>query len=341
MEFQTDNILTTHGKKLFPFVFLIAVACLGAIVMFYPWYRDEEAKGSQQQQVALIDVETFFQEETIPPELFPQRKETNKAKSDSRRKELVSYTIKKGDTLADIAKSHGISVVTLQHANGNLSPKRLQIGQKLSVPPSDGILVKVNRGDNLWSICRRYKADLENTLAFNNIDDVKNIRPGDDLFLPGAKPPAVSRTTTRYASKDSGRKTTTTSGLSFRYPIKGRLTSEYGYRRPPMGPSKRKQFHAGIDIAAPRGRTVYAAEDGQVVSSCYAGGLGFAVVISHKSGYTTVYGHNSKLLAKAGQYVKKGQAIALVGSTGRSTGPHVHFEIRKNGKPIDPLSLLR
>ncbi|HNT34391.1 MAG TPA: M23 family metallopeptidase, partial [bacterium] len=119
-----------------------------------------------------------------------------------------------------------------------------------------------------------------------------------------------------------------------------RLTSRYGWRTRPMGPTERKHFHTGVDIAAPHGRTISAAESGQVLSACYAGALGNSVLISHRSGYSTLYGHAAKMLVRPGQYVKKGETIALVGSTGRSTGPHVHFEVLKNGKHIDPMQVL-
>ena len=282
--------------------------------------------------------EVVCSDETIPPELMPDLPEEPQEPC----RKLASYTIRKGDTLGEISKRYGVSVGTLLAANNSLSPRHLKIGQLIQIPPSDGVMVKIRRGDNLWTICRRYRADLNAALAFNNVKDVRSIRPGDNLFLPGAKAPSSSQGRYLVAKGSSSGKSSSsrTAGLNFRYPLRGRLTSKYGWRRNPMGPSRRRQFHTGIDIAAPRGRTVTAAEAGEVLSACYSGGLGNTVVILHKSGYSTVYGHNSKLLVKPGQKVSRGQAIAKVGNTGRSTGPHVHFEIRKNGKHVDPLTML-
>lgn len=121
-------------------------------------------------------------------------------------------------------------------------------------------------------------------------------------------------------------------------PAAGRLSSGFGIRVHPI--SKRRRLHAGIDIAAPTGTPIVAAAPGVVISSGWRGGYGNAVVIDHGGGLSTLYGHCSRLLVKAGQRVTQGQRIALMGSTGYSTGPHLHFETRINGKPVNPLSRL-
>lgn len=118
-----------------------------------------------------------------------------------------------------------------------------------------------------------------------------------------------------------------------------RITSYFGYRIHPT--LKVKKLHTGLDIGAPMGANIVAANDGKVMSSGWLGGYGNAVMIDHGGGIVTLYGHNSKLLVKTGQTVKRGQSIAKAGSTGRSTGPHCHFEVRKNGKYVDPLPLLK
>lgn len=119
-------------------------------------------------------------------------------------------------------------------------------------------------------------------------------------------------------------------------PAAGRLSSGFGYRIHPI--SKRRRLHAGIDIAAPTGTPIVAAAPGVVISSGWRGGYGNTVVLDHGGGLSTLYGHCSRLLVKAGQRVTQGQRIALMGSTGYSTGPHLHFETRINGKPVNPLS---
>ncbi len=123
------------------------------------------------------------------------------------------------------------------------------------------------------------------------------------------------------------------------WPTKGRLTSTFGNRKNPFGRGVR--FHYGIDIANSIGTDIWAAGSGKVVFSGYKSGLGGTIIIEHNNEYTTVYGHNSKLLVNEGDNVEKGQVISKMGSTGRSTGSHLHFEIHKNGKPIDPLTVLK
>lgn len=118
------------------------------------------------------------------------------------------------------------------------------------------------------------------------------------------------------------------------WPVKGRITSLFGWRYHPI--LRKKKYHNGEDIAVPRGTSVQAADGGIIVVSGWKGGYGNYVAINHGNGISTGYGHNSRLLVHQGERVVKGQGIALSGSTGLSTGPHVHFEVRKNGKPVDP-----
>lgn len=122
------------------------------------------------------------------------------------------------------------------------------------------------------------------------------------------------------------------------WPLKGRLVSGFGYRRHPLWGGR--HFHTGIDIGAPYGRPIRAADGGEVILSAWWDGYGKAVVIDHGSRTTTVYGHMSRIYAAKGDFVAKGQVIGLVGSTGYSTGPHLHFEVRKSGKPVSPFRYL-
>jgi murein DD-endopeptidase MepM/ murein hydrolase activator NlpD len=122
------------------------------------------------------------------------------------------------------------------------------------------------------------------------------------------------------------------------YPNDGAITSGFGWRRHPiLGYSR---FHAGIDFGASYGSTIRAADSGTVIFAGWYGGYGYTVVINHGGSIATLYGHTSKLYVREGQTVQQGEAIAAVGSTGLSTGPHLHFEVRKNGEPVDPASYL-
>lgn len=122
------------------------------------------------------------------------------------------------------------------------------------------------------------------------------------------------------------------------WPVAGTITSPFGYRRSPFGGGM--EFHQGLDIAAPMGTTVQAASGGTVISAGWYGGYGNYILIDHGGGMATGYGHLSQIFVSAGQPVQKGQAIGAVGSTGMSTGPHLHFEVRLQGKPTDPAGYL-
>jgi murein DD-endopeptidase MepM/ murein hydrolase activator NlpD len=117
-------------------------------------------------------------------------------------------------------------------------------------------------------------------------------------------------------------------------PVDGRTTSRFGYRRSPFG--RARDFHPGLDIAAAKGTPILSAADGVVTYAGYRKGYGKTVILDHGFGMTTRYGHASELLVKKGETVKRGAQIARVGSTGRSTGPHLHYEIQVNGVPVDP-----
>ncbi len=139
-----------------------------------------------------------------------------------------------------------------------------------------------------------------------------------------------------FQARSGGNSVPFRGGLS--RPVRGRITSGFGMRFHPV--LKRSRLHAGVDFGAPTGTPITAAAAGVVISSGYRGGYGYAVVIDHGGGVSTLYGHASRLFVSAGQRVTRGQKIAAVGSTGLSTGPHLHFEVRVNGKPVNPMSRL-
>jgi len=123
------------------------------------------------------------------------------------------------------------------------------------------------------------------------------------------------------------------------WPARGAFSSGFGWRRNPIG--RRWRFHAGIDLAGDRGDPIHAAAQGKVVAATWSGGYGRHLMVDHGFGIVTLYAHCRKLLVEEGDHVRRGQKIALMGSTGRSTGPHLHFEVHLDGTPVNPLDYLR
>lgn len=150
-----------------------------------------------------------------------------------------------------------------------------------------------------------------------------------------------NRIASQIQKAQNGTKNSPYVGGQFNWPVPNyyTITSDFGYRFHPV--LKVNKMHSGIDIGASMGANVVAANDGTVISSCYMSGYGNTVIIDHGGGLSTLYAHNSSLLVSSGQKVKKGQSIAKAGSTGISTGPHVHFEVRQNGAVVNPMAYLK
>lgn len=249
---------------------------------------------------------------------------------------LIEYLVKDGDTLWSIANAFDLDINSLFGCNKLPASNVLKVGATIVIPNQDGILYTVKSGQTVEKIAKEYGIYPEAIVSANKLVQGTALAAGKEIFLPGAKisiggdlKKAVAASTKEAASNSK-----------FMWPLQGRVSSQYGWRRDPISKSK-KDFHTGLDIAAPRGRAVVAAMGGKVVHSGWMGGYGNTVVIQHPNGLTSLYGHNSSLTVKKGATVKRGQKIALVGSTGRSTGNHVHFEIRRNGTTLNPLKYLK
>lgn len=200
-----------------------------------------------------------------------------------------------------------------------------------ALPSHKGVFHRVDKGETLWRIAHAYGVDLQDLAEANNIKDPTQIKPGQRLFIPGVK---KTRKVDKHLPEPEpkSRKIVVEKG-KFAWPVKGAVTSPYGMRNDVM--------HQGIDIAAPRNTPVRAAESGTVVYSDNGmKGYGNVVILKHAKDFYTVYGHNQKNLVKAGEKVKKGSAIALVGDTGNAEACHVHFEVRQGKKTRNPIFFL-
>ena len=235
------------------------------------------------------------------------------------------YTVKKGDTVSGIASGAGLrNFGTLLSVNNIDNARRISVGQVLRIPSADGLLYTVKKGETLAGIAAAHNVSVTALLDANDLTN-ETLSVGQKLFIPGA---ALSSFELRKAL-----------GELFIYPIHGRLTSPFGYRSDPF--TGARSFHSGVDLAAPTGTSVKAALDGRIAETGFNRIYGNYVIITHDRGYQSLYGHLSAIYVKRGQYVTQGAVVGAVGNTGYSTGPHLHLSIYKNGRLINPFSVLK
>jgi murein DD-endopeptidase MepM/ murein hydrolase activator NlpD len=244
----------------------------------------------------------------------------------SRPKVLLTsaYTVQDGDMIGPLAEKFGLNEDTLISLNRIHNTRTIQIGLTLKIPNQDGILYRVKKGDTLAGIAEAWKADAAAIRMANELFP-GSLREGTDLFIPGARMDWVTRQEIN--------------GDLFLWPASGYITSPYGYRRSPF--TGIRQFHSGLDIGSAMGSPVRAAMSGRVSYVGWDDAFGNYVVVSHHSGYRTLYGHMSVIRTKFGAYVGTGERIGDVGSTGLSTGPHLHFTVYKNGITVNPRVLMK
>ena len=247
---------------------------------------------------------------------------------------IETYYAKKGDNLWDIARRYKLDWFTILSVNKLKKANDISIGQELKIPNQDGVLHTVQAGETLEDIALKYKVQMNQIVGANRIINRNQMLPGKEIFIPGAK---MTPKEQYKLTEDRGIKHDAIAppkGKDFIAPLKGKIVSRFGYRIHPI--SYKYTFHKGIDISARYGTPVKAVMDGRVIYSDWMGGYGKLVVIKHPNGWITRYGHNSTLLVKEGDWVVGGKIIAKVGSTGRSTGNHLHFETWKGDELVNP-----
>lgn len=260
------------------------------------------------------------------------------------RRGIITYTVQSGDTLFGIAEKFKLRPETILWANYDVlqdDPHMLEIGQVLNIPPVDGVLHVVKEGETLEAIAQKYNVSPEaiRNAEWNGLQDGGEPQVGQVLIVPGGTRPFAGWTPPRQAYVVVAGGKRLPSGAcpsvqvpplgtgSFIWPVNSHWRSGYDFTA----------YHPGVDFAGRLGDPVYAADAGTVV---YAGwstvGYGNLIVLDHGNGYQTYYAHLSAIFVGCGQQVAKGATIGLVGSTGRSTGPHLHFEIRGPGGFVNP-----
>ena len=232
--------------------------------------------------------------------------------------QISVYIVRKGDTLSEIAEMFDVSSNTILWAN-NIKGKSIKEGQELVILPISGVRHVVKSGDTLKSLSTKYKADLGDILSYNGLASDSKLKVGDVIIIPDG---VVTVAASAVAS--GGSKTPTYSGY---------------YLRPITGGKKSQGIHGhnGVDLAAPLRTPVLASAEGKVIvsrTSGYNGGYGIYVVVSHANGTQTVYAHMSTNKVSVGEQVNQGQVIGAIGMTGKTTGPHLHFEVRGAKNPF-------
>jgi len=243
----------------------------------------------------------------------------------------VDYVVGNGETLSSIAKKFGVTVDTIIWANKLPSGKTtIKAGQKLKIPPVTGIIHQVGRGETVYSIAKRYGVDPQEIVdfpfnSFSN-DETFALAIGQTLVVPNGVMPEEKPVAPRFVADISQG----IGAAGFIWPTSGKVTQNYFW------------YHPATDIANPSSPPVTAAASGTVVTVIYSRlGYGNHVIIDHGNGYKTLYGHMNKIYVEQGQGISQGQQIGQMGSTGRSTGTHLHFEVIKDGVKLDPLKLLK
>lgn len=265
--------------------------------------------------------------------------DTVTTESDKPRRDTVEYEVKGGDTLSSIAKKFSrkddpMDVESIAYANGFSESKILKPGDVIKIPPTAGVTIEVKSGDTIYSLAKKYGLPSAQPIVdwpYNSfVDDEKfSLAAGQSLTIPGGRAPAVAAASPYIARQTPTQGIFQAGNGQFGWPVQGLITQYFAW------------YHSGIDIAGPIGTAVTAADSGRVTTVLYENyGYGYHVIVDHGNGYQTLYGHLSRIDVSPGQNVSRGTVLGLRGSTGRSTGPHLHFEVIQNGAKVNPLGFL-
>lgn len=283
-----------------------------------------------------------IQQRLVPVEKVQEKEEVLKYILRGKEKALT-YILEEGDTVWDIMKKYDLTLEKIQKSNPDIDLEKVKIGQKLILMfPKPYINIKsieVASYQEKIPFETQYKASVD--MYQGDINVMKEGVEGEKKIyvqierVNGAeqkkhilKEKTIKKPVMKVVERGTKERPKTMATGKLMTPARGRISSNFG--------SRWGTIHEGMDIAMPVGTDVKAADGGKVTFSGVQKGYGNLVIVDHQNGYETRYGHNSKLLVKAGDRVYKGQIIAKSGNTGRSTGPHLHFEVRENGVPVDP-----
>jgi murein DD-endopeptidase MepM/ murein hydrolase activator NlpD len=337
-EFGKDSVVDVlyrqRGKYARPFVHSGMVGLLFLGVTVGPAIirgQEDELQSGSLPQPSVLGINT--------EEVYAMGLQTLSSEGvlDYRGGEVQDYTVQEGETLSQIAEKFGLTVDTILWANGLDSEKAtIKSGQTLKILPTDGVMHKVKKGETVYSIAKKYEANPQALVdyPFNTFSDDETfaLAVGQQLMVPDGvmpevKPVSPKTALTSVLTPDAG---AVSAAGQFVWPAAGTISQGY------------KPYHRAVDIANRGGGPILAADSGRVtISEWNSGGYGNHIVIDHGNGYVTLYAHLSRISVVPGQTVNRGDAIGQMGTTGRSTGVHLHFEIRASGAGQNPLNYLR
>lgn len=243
--------------------------------------------------------------------------------------EISSYIVRKGDSLSEIAAMFGVSVNTVLWANDIKKATGIKEGDQLVILPISGVRHIVKKGDTMKSIAEKYKGDADDILAYNQLEASDALNPGDTIVIPGGEVEAAKEVPKVLKTKKGSKAVLVNIGGGY-------------YAKPLRHGQKTQGVHGynGVDIGVPVGSSVFAAATGDVIvskASGYNGGYGQYIVVKHPNGTQTLYAHLSSNFVVVGTHVAQGQEIGASGNSGKSTGPHLHVEVRGARNPFQDL----
>ncbi len=324
-DFVVKKLIWSRGKLGRP-VTNIVVLLVALFVFFFGeiFNSTEFVVSGEVNPDYLSSVTDIIPNQTTATTLLPEER---------KRTESFEYTVVSGDTISGIGAKFKISADALKYVNSLTDSSVLKVGQTIVIPPVSGLVHKVEKGDTLDSIAAKYDVPSQAVADFNYILDTSTLSVGTELVIPGAKipEPVLPVITPTPGLPTSPLAQATPSPNFCVWPTTTRIITQYF-----------AWYHNGLDVATSFGRAmppIFSCTGGTVIRAGWdPWGLGLHVRVDHGNGYETVYGHMSRIDVGVGQRVGRGEVIGLMGSTGRSTGPHVHFMIKFNGIPQNPLS---
>ena len=285
-----------------------------------------------QEQVAdeTLELESFNNQGLIADSLIKNSGPETFISSQNK-KEISEYAVQSGDTISSIARKFKISINTILWANDLSGLSIIRPGDKLTILPTTGVLHKIKKGDTISALAKKYDVEQDEILSFNQLVSDEQLSIGQVVIVPDG---IIKRT---YATRSSS------PSISNIFKSPSSEKNVNGFIWPAVGHKITQYYHwrhHAIDVGGKTGSDLYASKGGKIIKAGWGTGYGNYVVIDHGGGVKTLYAHMTKIYVKRGQTVNQGDVIGALGSTGWSTGPHLHFEITINGRKVNPLSYL-